>query len=61
MLKPTKNVLPQKQTVVAEESEKTYSKKSDKTWRRKTATGIITLQIKGERRERERDILLEDW
>ena len=45
-------MLPRKQTVVAEVSGETYYQKCDKKWSRKTATDVITSQIKGERRKK---------
>ena len=51
LVKTFKNLLPQNRAVVAEVCGEIYSKNVMK-WSRKTATDIITLQRKGERRER---------
>ena len=55
LLKTYNNVLPRKRTVVSEVSKETYSKKCDKNREEKTAIYVIIPQIKGGRRERERN------
>ena len=52
LVKTYKNVLPKKRTVGAEVSREIYSRKCDENGSRKTSTDVITLQIKGDCRER---------
>ena len=57
LIKTNKNVPPRKQTVVAEVSRATFSKKKKNgiKWSRKMDTDVSTPQSKGERRDRQRE------